>query len=161
MQVCTMKGAREYKQEMKKVFPFNDINTLSFNGLRGVISVYLMIFHTLLWTQYRIDILGSVQMSWFFFISGLILTINELPKLENEKPPDVELQEKQGKQAHVAIVIVKRFANKKNFYQRRFARIMPVFWVINLIYIPTIYLGYRPYHIKTYTLESPKMAVAV
>ena len=125
---------RDNNQEMKSVPPFKSVNTSSFNGLRGLISVYLMVFHTLLWTKYRIDILGSVQMSWFFFISGIILTINESPKLEKQQ------QQQQLPETHVA---KKCFANKKHFYQRRFARIMPVFWLINLIYIPTIYLGYN------------------
>ena len=99
------------------------IDTTAYNGLRGIICVHIMVFHCAYWSRkdlYSIDLLGSPQMSLFFFISGIILSINESRKNN----------------------LCSR-SYLKHFYQRRFARTIPLFWLSNGIYIPLIYLGYN------------------
>ena len=110
--------------------PHSHVNTLAFNGLRGIVSVHIMIFHCFFWCQenmYRFDLLGSVEMSFFFFMSGFILSINETIK-----------QDKFGDKGD--------YNGKRhwiNFYRRRFARTLPLFYLVNAIYAPQLYMQYN------------------
>ena len=117
------------------------IDTKALNGLRGILSVHIMIFHALLYSKSQINILGSVQMSLFFLISGFIFGLSEGKQkylttkccTELKSYADHENEDETG---------FKHF-DGKNFYQRRMARILPLFYLTNLICIPLVFAGYH------------------
>eukprot|EP01083_Nonionella_stella_P120033 359302_1 len=113
------------------------IDTEALNGLRGVLSVHIMIFHALFFSKLQINLLGSVQMSMFFLLSGYIFGLSEgktkykLTKCCTELKtfPDSETSDK------------KHF-DGGHFYQRRIARTLPLYYLTNIVCIPLIYGGY-------------------
>ena len=96
----------------------SQMNLHALNGLRGFIVIYIVIYHLLYWIgdadKVFLDTLGAALMPFFFVISGYVLAINE-----TLNP-----------------------TTKRNFYQRRFARTIPLYYLVNIVTVGLIYVGY-------------------
>ncbi len=55
-------------------------------GLRGIMSIWIVVFHALMYTAHPIDIQGSSLMPMFFLLSGFSLTIGYYKKLLGKHP---------------------------------------------------------------------------
>jgi len=108
------------------------INTTALNGLRGFLSVRIMLFHSLLYSKLQWNILGSVDMTFFFLISGFVLGLNEGKQRYSLTPCCGELRKSQNG----------NHFDGKNFYQRRMARTLPLYYLLNLMCIPLIRSGH-------------------
>ena len=53
------------------------IDSHALNGLRGLISLHVMVFHSLIYSHVGWNILGSVPMSMFILISGFLISLND------------------------------------------------------------------------------------
>merc|ERR1719295_362233 len=108
------------------------INTKALNGLRGIMAIYVMVFHSLFFCEWEIDILGYVPMTIFILISGFVLALNDGKRIYSATKCCTELcPDKEDKSKF----------DGKNFYQRRCARIIPLFWLTNLLAIPLFLLN--------------------
>jgi len=108
-----------------------NVNTQALNGLRGFLSIYIMLFHTLLFSKWQFNILGSVPMTFFFLLSGFVLGLNE------------------GKRQYLPTICCTELTKRgdghydaRNFYQRRIARTLPLYYVTNIMCIPLIRAGH-------------------
>ena len=53
-------------------------DTVAFDGLRGWLSLYICVFHSLLqWDGPSVDLQGSAQMPAFFLLSGFVMALSE------------------------------------------------------------------------------------
>jgi len=139
---------RECKDQPK--FQSSDLNALQINtemkmlsqkeskalmGLRGLAAFHLMVFHSLIYSKWQLNLIGSPQMSLFYVLSGFFLSYtcgkvryatisccvwNGIVQ-ENEDPPQI---------------------NVKDFYLRRAARILPLYYITNLASMPLLSSGY-------------------
>lgn len=90
------------------------------NGLRGLLAVWVMVFHCVLYSDYPIDLQGSSFMPFFFLLSGFSLVVTYGGKTEEDGI----------------------FTDKKSFYRNRFARAFPVYYVCTFLAIPLWFAGY-------------------
>merc|ERR1719295_884943 len=108
------------------------INSKALNGLRGIMAIYVMVFHSLYFCEWEIDILGYIPMTFFILLSGFVLALNDGKRIYSATNCCTELcPDKEDKS---------RF-DGKNFYQRRCARTIPLFWLTNLLAIPLFLLN--------------------
>ena len=96
---------------------YERVNTNALNGIRGLVSIYVMLFHYL---SDVINLSGTIEMPLFFLISGFGFGLCNGNKQYSMDNP----------------------FNKLNFYLKRVARTIPVYFLANLISIPTNYLVY-------------------
>ena len=147
------------------------VNTQALNGLRGLVALHIMIFHSLLYSKWELNTLGSVQMPLFFLISGFILALNdgkhkyhtkrwcaccctntsqiddttkasmiENDSIANQMESESQSQSETKTKAETEKEI-KEF-DSKNFYQRRAARTLPLYYLLNIFALPLMFLGY-------------------
>ena len=116
----------------------NRIDTLDQNGLRGFISIWMVVFHALSMIENPIDIAGESLMAMFFLLSGYALTIayycnfiDSSAKKDSESSPLVE----------APLEKVKKFSYS-SFVLNRFLRIIPIFYVTAALSLPTMYAGF-------------------
>ena len=117
------------------------IDTQPLNGLRGLLSIHIMIFHTLIFNDtFRVNILGSVGLTLFFLISGFVLALNDGKKANYKrfgccgmcnKPSIEEINDDKLEKLSWC-----------EFMQRRAARVLPMYFLSNAIIIPLFWLGY-------------------
>ena len=124
------------------------IDTQALNGLRGIVAVHIMVFHSLLYSKLQWNILGSVQMPLFFLISGFIFGLSEgkqkylptkccteLKKYPNSNPVNINDSEESSEDIPIHF-------DGRNYYQRRIARTIPLFYLINFLCIPLVFSGH-------------------
>jgi len=109
------------------------INTTALIGLRGILAVYVMVYHSFLLSTLRINILGTIPVTFFILISGFVLALNHGKRMYYPTKCCTELT---GDPADKS-----RF-DAKHFYQRRAARTLPLFYLLNLTSIPLIFGGH-------------------
>merc|ERR1711892_389296 len=95
----------------------SQVDSKALDGLKGFASVYVMIFHLL--QKRSIDLCGSVMMPVFFLLSGFCLVLSN------------------GKTTWegCTVLFAKRndnFMDSKIFYLKRFSRIGPLYYLVNL-----------------------------
>ena len=128
------------------------INTLALNGLRGLISIHIMLFHSFgaLPGKLSFSILGSVPLTLFFAISGFILALKEGQIEYKEEKLFCCCNCNNKNKNNQSINLNKNCFDKINFYQRRIARILPLYYIVNILFIPLIYIDknslYTSYH---------------
>lgn len=132
------------------------INTQALNGLRGIVSVHIMIFHSLIFSKWRIFTMGSSQMPLFFLISGFILALNEGKTQYASKHCNC-CTSNQTLQSQLSLPVM----NQKNFYQRRAARILPLYYLLNILSIPLVFGGYGDYPPNIYFIIACILTVFV
>lgn len=103
-----------------------NINTTALTGMRGILSLQIVVFHALLFCKWRYNILGSTSMTFFFLISGFLLGLRDGKQKYFPTPCCGELSKSWDKS---------RF-DGKHFYQRRMARTLPLYYLTNLMCIP-------------------------
>jgi len=104
------------------VRPKGRIDSTSLEGLRGVASVWIMVFHCVIYSAYPVDLQGSSIMPLFFVLSGF------------------SMQLAYGKDASDMTVWCS--SAYKSFVQNRFARTYPTYLATMLFAAPLWYLGY-------------------
>ena len=95
---------------------FTKINMNSHMGLRSLLTVWIVIFHSFHYSELNLDLQGSSLMTPFCLLSGFTLSTIYDPR---------EKTIRWGK-----------------FFQKRFARIFPIFWLCNFIASFTIITGW-------------------
>jgi len=113
------------------------IDTSALNGLRGVASLHIMLYH------YGFPPLGRLELPLFFLISGYIFGICEGNKNYALTPCCTECTELRTPIStnELETPSDKISFDSKNFYARRAARTLPLYYLCNLIMIPLIYYG--------------------
>ena len=113
----------------------------SHNGLRGALSVYIVIFHLFLFNSQRpnIDMQGPSLMPLFFILSGFSLVVGYGRKryLIQSEICGVKLS---GSNPESDVCV--KFDHWK-FYQNRLARVMPLYYFdILVLYLPLLFVGF-------------------
>jgi peptidoglycan/LPS O-acetylase OafA/YrhL len=112
-------------------------------GLRGIMSIWIVVFHGLLYTVNPIEIQGSSLMPMFFMLSGFSLTVTYYTKLLGKQPQVPTTEEssqndklvKASKESGPTITYIQFIVN-------RLLRVLPVYYLCNLITIPAVLHGY-------------------
>ena len=117
-------------------------------GLRGLLSLYITVYHIILFTT-GWDIQGSAVMTFWFLLSGFSLSITYgreelaiLPFCQESCPP--------------ASMAAYTKIDAWTFYRNRFARVMPVYYFANLLSIPLVMAGW-----SSVPNDMPDIAVAL
>ena len=109
------------------------INTTALNGLRGFLAIYIMVFHSLVYCKWEVNILGSTVMTFFFLISGFVLGMNEGKRQYAPTKCCSELCTNPQDEDQF---------NAKHFWRRRIARTLPLFYLTNIMCIPLVFAGH-------------------
>ena len=83
-------------------------------GLRGLLALYIAVFHFILYSKQEIDICGSGIMSYWFLLSGFACSRTYSTREDKWT---------------------------SEFYRNRFARIAPLYWLTNAFAMPLAWLG--------------------
>lgn len=115
------------------------------DGLRGLVALWITLFHSFHYSEWNVSLAGSSQMPLFFILSGFVLAITdgrtrhavmyccqELCPPEGMNPPPM---------------------NARNFFHRRLVRIVPLFFLTNLLAAPLIWLGHGYHDAENSTLD--------
>ena len=89
-------------------------------GLRGFLALYILLFHSLLYSDLRVNILGQAIVPWFYLLSGFSLAL---------RYTDHEI-------------------GSKTFVQRRLYKILPIYYFSLVLAFPLIILGHNYFHPK-------------
>ena len=92
------------------------LNTSPLTGLRGFLAFYIMLFHSLLYSDLSFNIFGQVLIPWFYILSGFCLTL----KYGNQKS-----------------------LNFADFMKSRVKKILPIYYFTFIIAFPLIFLGHN------------------
>lgn len=106
------------------------IDTDAHTGLRGVASIWIMVFHSLIFSDIAVDLEGSSLMPLFFLLSGFSLMLTYPPESATNNPKAPSLWD------------ICNFVRDRAFYQNRFARTYPVFFLWTIIAVPLWQYGY-------------------
>jgi peptidoglycan/LPS O-acetylase OafA/YrhL len=96
------------------------VDMAAHNGLRGVLACWVMLFHCVLYSDYPLDLQGSSLMPFFFLLSGFTLAVVYGAKTGDDG----------------------QFTDKKSYFQNRFARAFPVYYVCTALAVPLWLYGY-------------------
>ena len=139
----------------------NIIDTLDHNGLRGILAIWVVLFHCFQNVSTPVDIQGSSLMSMFYLLSGFSLTIGYYTKLIGEPPlkddesavnqsittasedspllssnlPEPQAHDK----ANTGLIPTVTYSN---LIINRLLRVMPVYYVGMILSIPLYYVGF-------------------
>ena len=105
------------------------VDTKALNGLRGVAAVHIMIGHYLD-LGYNYDLLFVMMLPFFFLISGFVFGMKE-------GATNYELTKCCGELR--AYSDGKDHFDGKNFYKRRMARTLPLYYLSNLVMVPVLW----------------------
>ena len=109
------------------------VDTTALNGLRGILAMYIVVYHSLFFSEATMNILGRVLMTFFFLISGFVTALNDGKRQYAPTKCCTELCTNSQDEAHF---------DAKHFWRRRFARTMPLFYLTNIMCIPLVYAGH-------------------
>jgi len=114
-----------------------NIRSEALTGLRGLASLHILFFHALIFSPLSVNTMGSMEMPLFFLLSGYSLTLSygrtiyaghtscccmDSAQTGDDQPP-----------------LFQSF----NFYRNRFARIMPIYYLVNfVIALPLLAFGH-------------------
>ena len=103
------------------------VNSDSLTGLRGLASLHIVLFHTLISSNLHVNVIGSFEMPVFFLLSGYSLALTYgRTKYESNTRSCCTSPIEGGEDKRV---LFKTF----NFYRNRFARTMPVYYISNFV----------------------------
>ena len=127
------------------------IDMTSHGGLRGVASIVIMMQHVLGDTRYKLDSNGSSMLPLFFMLSGFSMAIVYGRKPLNRNLIYVKYfsNETDDSDSDVKCTINNEEISKTEmksidameFYQNRFARVMPTYYLCLMLAIPVAFLG--------------------
>lgn len=144
----------------------NGIDMTAHIGMRGVASIYIVIFHSILYSPLGLDWQGSSLMPLFFILSGFSLAVTYGAKpwlpvtifpqcgpirsiVDTDKTKAVE-------EGADAIKTVAQPFNNMRFWQNRVARCMPVYYLCALVALPLWFVNYGPMNLN---ILEPKVAL--
>lgn len=102
------------------------------DGLRGVSALWVVLFHCILQCPIPVNFQGSSIMPLFFMLSGYSMAVT-YGKTTWRVTSAVHSEE---------LVRLRPFDSKR-FYRNRFARVMPVYYLCNLLAAPLVYIGFN------------------
>ena len=119
------------------------VNMESHNGLRGVAAVWVVLFHGIIYSKHSFDIQGSSLMPLFYMLSGFALAVvygcrpikASMGLCTKASSPVIMGQHT------VANEDCERF-DWKGYYFNRFIRVMPLYYLCNLIALPIFILSH-------------------
>jgi len=104
-------------------------------GLRGLLAVHIMLFHSVIFSKLQWNLVGSSQMPIFFLISGFFLAYTSGKFTYGKTPCCHEL-------FAVPEDEVPPRMNAKHFWRRRISRTIPLHYLCNFASIPLTFGGY-------------------
>ena len=117
------------------------LDSSALEGLRGLAALHVLFFHYLLFSlgTNEINISGSLEMPLFFLLSGFTLSLAYgKTTWTNFSNPLASSCCKSGGD-NDADVTKETVFNSRKFYQNRFARIGPLYYLANILQIPLLY----------------------
>eukprot|EP01031_Cornospumella_fuschlensis_P025285 gene25285-30534_t len=128
------------------------LNFAPFDGLRGFLAIYILLYHCLVLSDATIDIQGWSVMPLFYCLSGFMIHYVERMKQPKEQIREAELRllEQQDSkdpatEAEEAIdidLVSNGKFNMLRFYLSRASRILPTYYFSLLLSLPLWFLGY-------------------
>merc|ERR1712038_1881738 len=109
------------------------------NGLRGILSIHLVLFHSILFSQAKINTYGQVHMPLYFLLSGFCLTLGYGKKKYSKisgccsSPKAKTLDSTQS---------IGSIFDSTTFYFKRLTRVLPVYYVCFLYSLPLSIVGW-------------------
>ncbi len=100
-------------------------------GMRGLLSLWIVIFHCLLYSI-GWNLNGSALMAFFYLLSGYSLAVRYGEAEYGTRAEDNANEPREGGAKF----------NRRGFYQNRFARIAPVYYLVTLMALPLAFLGH-------------------
>ena len=113
----------------------------SHTGLRGILCVWVMIFHCFLYCKSPIDLQGSSLMPFFFLLSGYTLMVATNAKSSAEASGSSVLVPQNGIPVHQANGVLLDL-NKLDFYRNRFVRAFPTYYLCTAFALPLWFCGF-------------------
>jgi peptidoglycan/LPS O-acetylase OafA/YrhL len=96
------------------------VNMTAHQGLRGFLTLWIVVFHSSFYSESNwLRLQGSVWMTQFFLLSGFALGVGYLDQCQPGGTSDWP-----------------------TFYRNRIIRIFPLFYLINILAVPTIFTGW-------------------
>mmetsp|Transcript_26993 Transcript_26993/g.53922 ORF Transcript_26993/g.53922 Transcript_26993/m.53922 type:complete len:476 (+) Transcript_26993:220-1647(+) len=106
------------------------IDTDALTGLRGLVALHIALGHILNNSRVGIDLQGGMSMSFFYLLSGFIMSIAYGSKAtKGETTGTIEIDVAASKENSFTI-------EKWKFWKNRFARLYPMYLLTNLTAIP-------------------------
>lgn len=99
-------------------------------GLRGLLVILIVHFHMFHYGELKWDAGGSAHMSFFFLLSGFTLAVIYGKTTWDPMPCCVELRT--DREVHTPEGEVLNLMNARSFYQNRFARLIPTYYLISI-----------------------------
>eukprot|EP00301_Raphidiophrys_heterophryoidea_P020419 c5114_g1_i1.p1 GENE.c5114_g1_i1~~c5114_g1_i1.p1 ORF type:complete len:486 (+),score=91.13 c5114_g1_i1:151-1608(+) len=124
------------------------VNMDSHTGLRGAAAVWVMVFHTFLYSKWEVDIQGSSLMPLFFLLSGFTLTTVYSRKSLYTNSSFLSCSCCCSTTSASGSMLITVEASRPvafdtiKFYRNRFARTMPLYYATTLIAIGLWFGGY-------------------
>lgn len=134
----------QFSRETSLSFNARNLDTTALIGMRGLMALHVMAYNmagplsdglTRSWLP--IWLAPNMELSAFFLQSGFLLALSHGHTKYAQTPCCGELVASTEEVDELGLA---RF-NSRHFYWRRFTRIMPLYWLTNLIMIPPILLG--------------------
>lgn len=111
------------------------IDLTDHGGLRGLLSIWIVVFHCLIFDKHPIDVQGSSLMPFFFLLSGFSLTIGYyrkfLPTVSSDDPKSETLNKP-----------ISWFS----FMYGRLVRVLPVYYICFLLCLPPFFAGFGAFN---------------
>lgn len=111
------------------------------NGLRGVLSIWIVVFHCLVFDHNPIDLQGSSLMPLFFLLSGFSLTVGYYKKFINASLPQTYPLPSSNTKAQESVTLWK-------FMYLRLVRVLPVYYICNALCYPAFFQGFGAFDPK-------------
>jgi len=106
------------------------IDTDALTGLRGLVALHIALGHMFMYSKLGIDLQGGMSMSFFYLLSGFIMTIAYGSKAMKEQKKQAIDTPNVNTADPVEIIIPT--IDKWNFWRNRFARLYPMYFITNL-----------------------------
>lgn len=136
-----------------------DVNMDVHTGLRGILAVWVALFHCVLYSKLEYNLQGSSLMPFFFILSGFSLSVVYGSKsyiFNPIIPPEIAVWFP-WKKTNVHVDSVKHQFDYTSFYRNRMARVMPLYYFCMLIAVPLYIVGFgsfNPYDVGAWVVST-------
>ncbi|RYG95474.1 hypothetical protein EON65_55925, partial [archaeon] len=112
------------------------------HGLRGLLAVWVMVFHCVIFSKCPVDLQGSSLMPMFIMLSGFSLTVAYGKKDVAEYQQVESYYHEEGQSDGVRHNVARKPLDFIKFYHNRLVRLIPVYYLCSLSAIPLWLAGY-------------------